>query len=318
MLVRECHAFTSFSYYRLVFMKSGKVIPKNIDAAWRRHERQWKDNRYVYPVVSRRSRGISLGINLNPGKECNFDCIYCQVNRSIRPAVGNVDLTKLAAELDQLLQVEKEGLLYAEAPFSILPSSERGVRDIAFSGDGEPTMFPHLEEAVRIAARARQCFGLESAKIVLLTNAAYLTEPAVRSALAVMDDNNGEIWAKLDAGTEEYFSLVNRSKLTLQKILDNILDAAQIRPVVIQSLWFRLNGMPPPPKEIESYCDRLNSLLATGGLLKALQLYTIARDPAESFTSALSNEELDDLACRIRARVPTPIEIYYGVSPNWL
>ena len=51
--------------------------------AYQRHERRWADNLYVYAVVSRRSHGVSVGINLNPGKECNFDCIYCQVDRSV-------------------------------------------------------------------------------------------------------------------------------------------------------------------------------------------------------------------------------------------
>src|SRR5512141_267926 len=103
--------------------------------AWRRHERRWRDNRYVYAVVSRRSRGVSVGINLNPDKGCNFDCIYCQVNRREPPSVRKVDLESLALELDLVLQSEQEGSLYAAAPFDVLRPSERGVRDIAFSGD---------------------------------------------------------------------------------------------------------------------------------------------------------------------------------------
>jgi hypothetical protein len=72
-------------------------------AAWRRHERGWADNRYVYAVVSRRSGGLSVGVNLNPDKGCNFDCIYCQVDRTIPPVVRTVDLDRLATELDLVL-----------------------------------------------------------------------------------------------------------------------------------------------------------------------------------------------------------------------
>lgn len=286
-----------------------------LQAAWQRHERRWRDNLYVYAVVSRRSRGVSVGINLNPDKACNFDCIYCQVNRNAPPAIRKVNLAKLAEELDLVLQAERDASLYSAGPFDVLAAAERGIRDIAFSGDGEPTTFPRFAEAVRIAADARRRFGLDSAKLVLLTDAAYLAKPAVRAVLMVLDENNGEIWAKLDAGTEEYFRLVNRANVTLQKVADNILDAARIRPVVIQSLWFRIHDEAPPPEEIEAYCERLNRLLAAGGRLKMLQLYTIARDPAESFAGPLSNGELDNIASAVRARVPTPIEIYYGVAP---
>lgn len=278
--------------------------------AWRRHERRWKDNLYVYAVVSRRSRGISIGINLNPGKECNFDCVYCQVNRNIPPKVRRVDLEKLSTELDLILQAEKDESLYMDEPFSVLAPDQRGVRDLAFSGDGEPTAFPHFVEAVRIAADARHRFGLHSARIVLITDAAYLDKPRVRTGLEILDENNGEIWAKLDAGTEEYFRRVNRPNVPLKKIVDNILDAARLRPVVIQSLWFRMEGTLPPMEEIEAYCQRLNEIISAGGRIKNVQLYTIARDPAEPFASPLSNEELDRIASVVKARVPVHLETY--------
>jgi wyosine [tRNA(Phe)-imidazoG37] synthetase (radical SAM superfamily) len=256
-----------------------------------------------------------VGINLNPDKACNFDCIYCQVNRSLPPLVRRVDLGVVAAELDRVLESERDGSLYASPPFDVLTQNERGVRDIAFSGDGEPTTFRRLEEAVRIAAVARERFGLQTAKIVLITDAAYLKKPGVRAALHLMDRNNGEIWAKLDAGTEEFFRKVNRPNVTLAHVLDNILDAARVRPVVIQSLWFRVGGERPAEKELEAYCRSLNSILAGGGRLRSIQLYSIARDPSEPTASPLTDPELDQLAAFVRERVPVPIEIYYGVPP---
>lgn len=293
------------------FLMENNPLPR-FSAAWRRHERRWKNNRYVYAVVSRRSRGVSVGINLNPGKECNFDCIYCQVDRHVPPATRRVDLGTLASELDLVLEAERTGLLYADEPFNVLSPAEQGVRDIAFSGDGEPTTFPRFGEAARIAAQARLRFGLDSAKLVLITNAAYLDKPAVRAALETLDENNGEIWAKLDAGSEEYFRRVNRPNVTLEKIHGNILNAARVRPLVIQSLWFRMDGIMPPHIEVEGYCNRLNSMLSAGASFKNLQLYTIARDPAESFASALSNDELDRIASIVKSRVPVPVEVFYS------
>jgi len=280
--------------------------------AWRRHERRWKDNLFVYAVVSRRSRGISIGINLNPGNRCNFDCIYCQVDRRCLPVVRRVDLARLEKELDLIIGAEKNGSLYEEAPFNVLAREERGIRDIAFSGDGEPTAFPRFKEAVLLAAEARRRFGLDSTKLILLTNAAYLNRTPVCAALAVMDENNGEIWAKLDAGTEEYFRTVNRSPIALERILENILNAARVRPVAIQSLWFRINGNAPPAEEIAAYCGRLNGLVTAGGQIGTIQIYTTARHPAESSVSALSDGELDKIASAVNARVSIPLEIFYS------
>jgi wyosine [tRNA(Phe)-imidazoG37] synthetase (radical SAM superfamily) len=287
-------------------------IPRRLSSAWRRHERRWRDNRYVYAVISRRSRGVSVGINLNPDKRCNFGCIYCQVNRRIPPKYGRVDLEVLHEELNRILQAEKDGSLYLDEPFSVLVPVERGVRDLAFSGDGEPTAFPHFEQAVRLAAQARRNFGLDSTRLILITNGAYLNKSSVRSALKLLDENNGEIWAKLDAGTEEHFRQVNRPNVSLKKILDNILEAARKRPLIIQSLWFRIQGSPPPVKEIEAYCDRLSALLSEKGQLKSLQLYTIARDPADPSTSPLTNGELEQIESLVKSRVPVPIEVFFS------
>jgi wyosine [tRNA(Phe)-imidazoG37] synthetase (radical SAM superfamily) len=292
----------------------GRDQPLEKAGAWRRHDRKWRDNHYVYPVVSRRSLGVSIGINLNPDKACNFDCAYCQVDRTEPPLVRRVDLDQLAAELDRVLEAECDGSLYSAHPFDVLAPGERGVRDLAFSGDGEPTTFRRFEDAVRTASAARIRFGLLAAKLVLITDAAYLSKPSVRAALALMDQNNGEIWAKLDAGTEEYFRLVNRPNRSLSAVLASILDAARVRPIVIQTLWMRVHGSPPPETELEAYCNRLRALLQSGGQLKHVQLYTIARDPAESYVAPLSDAELDRIAAFVRARVSVPAEVYYGVK----
>jgi wyosine [tRNA(Phe)-imidazoG37] synthetase (radical SAM superfamily) len=287
------------------------ISPVTIDCAWKRHERRWRDNRYVYAVVSRRSRGVSIGINLSPGRSCNFNCIYCQVNRNLPRATRRVNLEKLERELHNILQAERDASFYEAAPFNSLKAAERGIRDIAFSGDGEPTAFPRFEAAVRIAARARRRFGLTTARLVLLTNAAFLHRPSVRAGLTVLDDNNGEIWAKLDAGTEDYFRLVNRSGVLFERIVANILEASRFRPLVIQSLWFRIRGKKPPAREIDAYCECLTRMVSGRGRFRALQLYTIARDPAEEFASPLLDRELEQIASVVAARVRIPLEVFY-------
>ncbi len=287
---------------------------KRLNLAYRQHGRNWRRNAYVYPVVSRRSGGLSIGINLNPDKACNFDCVYCQVDRRVPPTVRKVDLDIVREELQHLLATAVDGSLFRESPFDCLPADQRVVRDIAFSGDGEPTTYPKFAEAVQLAADVKAAFKLEETRIVLLTDACYLNRPAVTPGLETLARNNGEIWAKLDAGTEAYYQQINRPNYPLSHVLENIEFAAKQWPVVIQSLWMRVDGAPPPDDEVRAFADRLNEMRAAGGQFKLVQVYTIARDTAESFVTALDRTELIHVAEIVRNETRLPIELYPGVA----
>lgn len=275
-----------------------------------RHPRDWRRNLYVYPVISRRSRGLSIGVNLNPDLACNFDCIYCQVDRTAAPRVGKVDPQILSDELERMVQMAADGSLFAEPQFAATPAELRRINDIAFSGDGEPTTCPRFAECVRIAAAVKQAHRLDQTKIVLITNSCHLTRPAVVAGLEIMDAHNGEIWAKLDAGTEEYYRLVNRPDYPLQHVVQSITAAARVRPVCIQSLWMRINGQPPPPQEVDAFCDRLDEMASAGASIRQVQVYTVARKPAQPFVAALGDHELDAVARRIAARTTAPVDTF--------
>ena len=289
------------------------VEDQAVRAAVSSHPRLWEDNRYVYPVLSRRSKGISIGVNLNPDKICNFDCIYCQVDRSIAPMYRDVDLDVLTSELQQLLTWVRDDTLFQRPPFTSVPAHLKRVNDIAFSGDGEPTSYPGFRDVVRISAETRDSFGLGDVKLVVITNGTLFHRPAVREALAFLDEKNGEIWAKLDAGTPEYYHKIERTKVAFAQIVENIKSAAKLRPIVIQSLFMNVDGGPPPITEIDAYCRILSDVLQQGGRLKLIQLYTVARNPAESIVTPLSDESMDRLGNYVREHIPTPVEVYYGV-----
>ena len=274
------------------------------------HPRSWRENLYVYPVISRRSGGLSIGVNLNPDKACNFDCIYCQVDRNVPPTVRKVDPDRLRAELDATLRAAVTGKLYHTPPFDRVPESNRAIRDIAFSGDGEPTTCPQFLDAVQIAADLRRTLGLDDAGIVLITDAAYLHKPNVREALAIMDANNGEIWAKLDAGTEDYYRTINRPNVPLQTVLDNILDVARVRPIVVQSLWMSVKETPPPDEEVDAFANRLRDITDQDGHIKLVQVYTTARQTAEAYVAPLDPDQLDAIATRIKATAKVPVTTF--------
>jgi wyosine [tRNA(Phe)-imidazoG37] synthetase (radical SAM superfamily) len=280
----------------------------------RDHRRNFADNLYVYAVVSRRSKGVSIGLNLNPDKVCNFDCVYCQVDRKTPPHVRDVDEARLLEELDDMLDLVTSGRLFDHERFRPTPPALRRLNDIAFSGDGEPTTCPRFGEIVRAVADLKRRRGLVDVKLVLITNATMFHRPPVREALAILDANNGEVWAKLEAGTEAYYRQIDRTTIPLARVLQNITEAARGRPIVIQALFLRLHGSPPPAAELEAFCDRLNEIARAGGRITLVQVYTVAREPAEPFVDALSAAEVDGIVRRVREATGLPAEPFYGLG----
>jgi wyosine [tRNA(Phe)-imidazoG37] synthetase (radical SAM superfamily) len=277
------------------------------------HSRRFADQRFVYPVVSRRSKGLSIGVNLNPDKVCNFDCIYCQVDRTTTAETTFVEMPRLLAELDATLEAATGGELFELPELRATPQHLRRLNDIAFSGDGEPTTYRNCDEIIAAAADVKRRRGLADVKMVLITNASMFHRPAVQRGLKILDENNGEIWAKLDAGTEDYYRLIERTTIPFARILQNITAAARVRPIVIQSIFMRVDGEPPTGEERQAFCDRLREI-AAGGQIKLVQIYTVARRPAESYVTALSKSEVDAIAEQVRATTGLATEAFYG--PN--
>ncbi|MEC8240619.1 MAG: radical SAM protein, partial [Planctomycetota bacterium] len=269
---------------------------------FQQHSRNFEQNRFVYPVISRRSGGVSIGVNLNPDKVCNFDCIYCQVDRTRQSETRFVETDALLTELRGVLELVVSGDLFELQRFSETPPSMRRLNDIAFSGDGEPTTFRNFDEIIQACAEVRQDVGATESKMVLITNASMFHRPHVQNGLEILDRNCGEIWAKLDAGTEEYFQIIDRTKFTLKHVMGNLVLAAKLRPIVIQSLWMRVDDEPPTIDELEAYSDRLNEIVSAGGVIKLVQIYTVARQPAESYVSPLTNDEVDFWVNEVRRR----------------
>ena len=276
------------------------------------HERTYRQNRFVYPVLSRRSGGLSLGVNLNPDKVCNFDCIYCQVDRTGPRETRFVELDRLRIELEEMLQWIESGRIFDSGKFHSTPHALRRLNDIAFSGDGEPTTYQNFDAIIRSCAEVKRLAGAEQVKMVLITNASMFHRPPVERGLEILDANQGEIWAKLDAGTEAYYRMVCRTLIPWQRILDNITRAAQIRPLVIQSMFMRVDSAPPAADELAAYCSRLEEMVAAGGCLKLVQIYTIARRPAEKSVAPLEESEVEAIGDLVHRRTGLPTAVYFG------
>ncbi len=270
------------------------------------HSRSFAKNKYVYPVLSRRSKGISLGINLNPDRVCNFDCVYCQVDRTEYIPPVKVDIKSISAELKETLESVTSGRLFKIPPFDNTPVELRHLSDIALSGDAEPTTFTNFYEVVEEIIRVKQ----DETKLVLITNASCLNRLKVQDAIDLMYEYNGEVWAKLDAGSENYFNDISRSNISFTDILSNILMTATKHPVVIQSCFNRIAGSLPSHDEIKSYCNRLKEIRDYGGMIRLVQLYTVARLPAEEYVTPLTEDELALIAKKVRESTGIPSEIF--------
>jgi len=292
----------------------------SFEQAYRHHPRHFRGSELVYPVVSRRSGGVSIGVNLSPGKRCNFHCLYCQVQRSPHVPVETKSIVKekgfslaiLEKELREILRLVVSGELFQMEPFSLAPKPLCRCNDIALSGDGEPTLSEFFEPVCRLCSDLKVEFGLSDVKTIVLTNSTGLHRPAVQRGLEILYAQNGQVWAKLDAGTEEYFREINQTSVPFSTILDNLLLTAKKYPLVIQTLLMKVEGRPMSSQEWQAYIDRLRHILEEGGNIQAIQLHTIARPPRDSRVTALSVLELKSFSELLRKQVPVPLQIFGG------
>lgn len=276
------------------------------------HSRQFERLRFAYPVVSRRSRGLSLGLNVNPDKACNFDCPYCQVDRTVAPRDKAVDFAAMLAEVDELVALAASGEIWQHPRFSDTPAHLRRLNDIAFAGDGEPTTYARLGDAIREVHAIKLKHSLPAVKTIVLSNATLLGAPKVLAAMSGLKAGPYEIWAKLDAGTQGYFERISGTRLQLARIVDNIAACAREFEVTIQSLLPTLDGCEPAEAEVQALAERIAEIRNRGGNLRLVQVYTTARKPANPRVGMVEDKRLDQLAALLASRVDVPVEVYYG------
>ena len=261
----------------------------------------------MYPVYSRRSNGLSVGINLFPGKKyCSFDCPYCEVF----PFSNNSGFSADFMEDD--LRAAIASVLKRNIP----------VMDICFSGNGEPTLSPDFPEALEKAGRVRAEL-VPDAKLVLITNGSFLLEEKLFSLLARAAISPGlNIWLKLDAGTNFWYKKMNRSVLPFEKIIEKIKEFATAAPVTIQTMICAIDGGGPPKEEAEAWEKLLVELVSTSndkgnsGIQK-VQIYGKARPaPEDPRASELPVICLEERAASLRAALAftaaniPPVEVY--------
>lgn len=273
------------------------------------HPMDFLGNRFVYVVVSPRARGLSIGVNMNPDRQCNFKCVYCEVNHNTPARATRLDVEVMVTELERTLALVQGGGLRERSWYCDLPEELLQLRHITLSGDGEPTLSPNFAEAVGAVVHLRALGRYPFFKIVLVTNATGLEQPQVQKGLSIFVQED-EIWAKLDGGTQAWFDAVNRTPVRLEKILENILHLARRRPVIIQSLFPALGGKEPPREEIEQYIQCLKRLKAGGARIDLVQIYSATRPTPNSECGHLPLKTLSSIVQAVRQGTGLRAEVF--------
>lgn len=265
------------------------------------HDRAAAGLRYVYPVVSRRAGGLSVGINLNVDNACNWRCIYCQVPGLQRGAAPAVDLPRLRQELRLFLgQVLQGDFLQSR-----VPEGSRRLNDIALSGNGEPTSATEFEEVIELIGEMRAELEVpQDVKTILITNGSLIHRKEVRSGVEKMRGQQGEVWFKVDSGTTRGMRLVNDTRIGLARVRENLAIAAHACPTWVQTCVFALDGAAPSEEEQQAYLALLAERLRAGVPIRGVLLYGLARksqQPEAARLSSLPAQWLQAYAGRIRA-----------------
>jgi wyosine [tRNA(Phe)-imidazoG37] synthetase (radical SAM superfamily) len=262
------------------------------------HSRDSAGLTYIYPVISRRAGGVSIGINLNVNNACNWACVYCQVPNLTRGGPPPIDLAVLEAELRTFLHDATEGdFLTREAP-----PEARQLMDVAFSGNGEPSSAAEFSEAVASVEKVLREFDLHNTlKLRLITNGSLLHRDTVRQGIARIGAMNGEVWFKIDRATANGTNQINGIRLAPERIKTALLECAELAPTWVQTCYFAIDGQEASEEEQNTYIQLIASARQK---IKGVHLYGLARPSLQPDAQRLSNlppENFQRFARRITA-----------------
>ena len=271
--------------------------------------RDFLGNRFAYAVISQRAGGLMIGVEMNPAQNCNYDCVYCYVNRTPERERLALNLRVMSSEVKKLLQRHRLNRFQELPAFANVPEELLKLKGIALSGEGEPTLCPRFAEVVEEILAIRDSTQWQDFKLVLFTNGTGLDKPSVQRGLHLLRMTD-EIWIKLDTGTDEAMRRINKCTVPVSSVVENIIALGKWRPVIIQSLFCSFDEVEPSDDEIDAYIERLVEIKERGANIAQVQVYSIVRKPANPGCARLKLKQLSSIAQRIRAATEFCVEIY--------
>ena len=267
------------------------------------HNRDVSGLTYIYPVVSRRAGGVSIGINLNINNACNWRCLYCQVPNLTRGTPPPINLALLEKELRDFL----EYIVLGDFMQRYVAEGDRKLQDIAFSGNGEPTSAKEFPEVLKIVERLLNEFDLlnpaneHPIKVRLITNGSLMDKPHVLESMRHLAKINGEVWFKADAGTSEGVVKINDVNINIPSVIKRIKACAEACPTFVQTCMVAIDGVAPSEAEVTAYIALLSEVK---DVIEGVHLYGLARPSMQAEAPRLTRllpEWLEGVAEKIRA-----------------
>jgi wyosine [tRNA(Phe)-imidazoG37] synthetase (radical SAM superfamily) len=265
------------------------------------HNRDIAGLTYVYPVLSRRAGGLSVGINFNTNNACNWRCIYCQVPNLKVGSAPDLDFKLLENELRFFLNDVQQGGFFQR--FQV-EEGNRVIKDIAISGNGEPTSVKDFAKAVDLIGSLALEWGIfPQSKFVLITNGSLMHRPDVQEGVKKLKRYGGEVWFKLDSATKQGRALVNNTGQSCRASVDKLLLSAGLCPTKLQTCLVDYDKRGLPKDEKNALLDLLKHIKTKKCRLQGVMLYTIARpslQPESVRLESLPLEVLEAFADEIR------------------
>lgn len=243
---------------------------------------------------------MSIGINFNTNNACNWRCIYCQVPNLNKGTAPDLDLVLLEEELVSFLNDVQNGDFYRR--FQV-DANNQVIKDIAISGNGEPSSVKNFAKAVVLIGDTATTFGVfPTSRFVLITNGSLVHQQKVKEGLKALHSFGGEVWFKFDSATKEGRALFNGTVQSVKSSLENLRISSELCTTKIQTCLFDYAGQGWAKIEKIAYLEALKTITTSTDVNEVL-LYTLARpsmQPEATQLLALSPDRLNAIAEEIR------------------
>ncbi len=260
---------------------------------------------YLYAVRSRRTGGLSLGVDLTTNHACNYACVYCDVPDLVDRDGAEMDLAQFEAELTEALAAVDDVTWRQRAEVS----PDEKLASLCLSGRGEPTVQFDLPKVTEILAREAKG---RADRYAILTNGVEIASKRSRAALGHWNELGGEIWFKVDTATRDGQRAIHSSEMMLRTLRNSLRAACETSPTWIQSTLFTLDGEPMSETERKAYLAFLGDQKRAGLAIRGVQLVSANRPSARSEASRIgpvSEAFARELAGEIEA-LGLPVEFY--------
>ncbi len=244
------------------------------------------ENNIIFGPINSRRFGMSLGIDLSPSsKQCNFDCLYCELApmATVSQQSQTIEVSKIINELKTHLNDK--------------------IDVITLTANGEPTLYPHLSELIDAIDSIKN-----QTATLILTNSANLVDENVFNTLLKLD----QVKLSLDAISNDVFKKIDRphNDIDIKDVLSQVIkfSNAYKGKLFIEILF--VHGLNDTKEEIEKLNHVLMSINST-----RIDLGTIDRPPAYP-VMGISYKELHEASLLFDNSLPIHIASRIHAEPN--